>query len=175
MNTPAVNSLSGAMPERLRALLFLNGLLLFVFAVFVGWQWFFALIGRIELWPLIPAIDIRLPDDSRAWRMVHMESITQGLLLMALGLGGAFMQLSIKQHRLLFWSALITAWLFTFPTYFHALLGTRRLAFGGTPFKPGLANDVLYLIGWPPVIAVHILLALAVLGVCRYVQSQRPH
>ena len=160
-----------AMPERLRALLFLNGIGLFVFAVFVGWQWFFALLGQIVLWPIIPPIDVQLPDDHRAWRMVHMEAITQGLLLMALGLGGRFLLLSALHHRIFFWSALITTWLFTVPTYFHALWGTRGLAMGGGPFKPGLANDVLYLIGWPPVIAVHVMLALAVIGVWRYVQT----
>ncbi len=168
MNPEALAELQ---PERLRALLFLNGLFLFVFAVFIGWQWFFALLGRIELWPLIPAIDVQMLADHRAWRMVHMEAITQGLLLMALGLGGRFMLLTRKQHRWLFWSALITAWLFTIPTWFHALFGTRGLAFGGEPFKPGLANDVLYLVGWPPVIAVHILLSLSVLGVWRHVRG----
>lgn len=160
-----------AMPERLRALLFLNGIGLFVFAVFVGWQWMFALLGQIVLWPIIPPIDVQLPDDHRAWRMVHMEAITQGLLLMALGLGGRFLHLSALHHRIFFWSALITTWLFTVPTYFHALWGTRGLAMGGGPFKPGLANDVLYLIGWPPVIAVHVMLALAVIGVWRYIQT----
>jgi hypothetical protein len=102
---------------------------------------------------------------------VHMEAITQGLLLMALGLGGRFLLLSATWHKVFFWSALITTWLFTVPTYFHALFGTRGLAMGGGPFKPGLANDVLYLIGWPPVIAVHVMLALAVIGVWRYVQT----
>ena len=160
-----------AMPERLRALLFLNGIGLFCFAVFVGWQWFFALLGEIVLWPIIPSIDIQLPDDHRAWRMVHMEAITQGLLLMALGLGGRFLHLNTLQHRIFFWSALTTTWLFTIPTYFHALLGTRGLAMGGGPFKPGLANDVLYLIGWPPVIAVHVMLAFAVIGVWRCVKT----
>lgn len=160
-----------AMPERLRILLFLNGVLLFAFAVFVGWQWFFALLGRIELWPVVPPIDVRLPDDSRAWRMVHMEAITQGLLLMAIGLGGPWLRLTTRQHRVLFWSGVVTAWLFTIPTWFHALLGTRGLAFGGTPFKPGLANDVLYLVGWPPVIAVHLLLILIVLGLTRHLRS----
>jgi hypothetical protein len=159
------------MPERARALLFLNGLLLFCFAVFIGWQWFFALLGRIELWPLVPPIDVKLPDDHRAWRMVHMEAITQGLMLMALGLGGRFVALSTRQHRLLFWSALITAWLFTVPTWFHALFGTRGLSFGGAPFKPGLVNDVLYLVGWPAVIAVHMMLVLAVIGVWRHVRG----
>lgn len=159
------------MPERLRALLFLNGIGLFCFAVFVGWQWMFALLGQIVLWPVVPPIDVQLPDDHRAWRMVHMEAITQGLMLMALGLGGRFLQLSALHHRIFFWSAIITAWLFTVPTYFHALFGTRGLAFGGGPFKPGLANDILYLIGWPPVIAVHLMLALGVIGAWRYVKS----
>jgi len=163
--------MTAAMPERLRALLFLNGIGLFCFSVFVGWHWFFALLGKIVLWPVIPPIDVKLPDDHRAWRMVHMESITQGLMLMALGLGGSFLSLSQRQHRIFFWSALITAWLFTVPTYFHAMFGTRGLAFGGGPFKPGLANDILYLVGWPPVIAVHIMLALAVIGVWRHVKS----
>lgn len=159
------------MPERLRALLFLNGIGLFCFAVFVGWQWMFALLGQIVLWPVVPPIDVQLPDDHRAWRMVHMEAITQGLMLMALGLGGRFLQLSALHHRIFFWSAIITAWLFTVPTYFHALFGTRGLAFGGGPFMPGLANDILYLIGWPPVIAVHLMLALGVIGAWRYVKS----
>ena len=149
-----------AMPERRRALLFLNGIGLFCFAVFVGWHWFFALLGQIVLWPVIPPIDVQLPDDHRAWRMVHMEAITQGLLLMALGLGGRFLHLTALQHRIFFWSALITTWLFTVPTYFHAMLGTR-----------GLANDILYLIGWPPVIAVHVMLALAVIGMWRYLKT----
>lgn len=169
-----MNPAPHTMPERWRALLFFNGLLLFAFAVFVGWQWFFALIGRIELWPVIPAIDVKLPDDHRAWRMVHMESITQGLLLMAIGLGGRFLTLTRAQHRVVLVCALITAWLFTVPTWFHALFGTRGLAFGGDPFKPGLANDVLYLIGWPPVIAVHILLALCLLGAWRYTRTLPP-
>jgi len=159
------------MPERRRALLFLNGISLFCFAVFVGWHWFFALLGEIVLWPVIPSIDLQIPGDERAWRMVHMEAITQGLLLMALGLGGRFIYLTPQWHRVFFWSAIVTTWLFTVPTYFHALLGTRGLAMGGGPFKPGLANDILYLIGWPPVIAVHVMLALAVIGVWRYVKS----
>ena len=160
-----------AMPERTRALLFLNGIGLFGFTVFVGWHWFFALLGQIVLWPAIPVIDVQVPGDARAWRMVHMEAITQGLLLMSLSFGGRFIVLTGLRHRVLFWSAIITAWMFTVPTYFHALFGTRGLAFGGGPFKPGLANDVLYLIGWPPVIAVHVMLALVVIGVWRHLKQ----
>ena len=44
------------------------------------------------------------------------------------------------------------------------------LAFGGDPFKDSLANDVIYLLGRPPVLSVHVLFAIATLGVYRYLK-----
>lgn len=159
------------MPERLRALLFLNGFGLIASAMLSGWAWFFSLLGRIVLWPVPGSIDIAIPGDARAWRMAHMEGITQGLLLMALGLGGAWVLLGERTHRVLFWAALAMAWLFTIPAMLHPLFGTRSLEFGGGPFKPGLANDVLYIVGWPPMIGVHLTVVLTIVGVLRYVRS----
>jgi hypothetical protein len=161
------------MPTRLRALLFLNGVGLFLLAISIGWIWFFALLHRIVLWPMPIDIPVTIPDDGRAWRMAHMEGITQGLLLMAFGIGGQFMRLSPRQYLWLFWSSLVTAWLFTVPTIFNAIFGTRGLAFGGGPFKGGTANDIIYLFGWPPVIAVHIMLGLAAWGVWRFLNHER--
>lgn len=161
------------MSERMRTLLFLNGVGLLILAIFIGWIWFFTLLGRIVLWPLPIDVPISLPDDGRAWRMAHMEGITHGLLLMAWGVGGRFIRLSPRQFAWFFWSALITAWLFTIPTIFNALFGTRGLSFGGAPFKGGLANDIIYLSGWPPVLCVHILLALGLLGVWRHLKTVR--
>lgn len=159
------------MPPRQRALLFLNGTGLLILAIAIGWVWFFALLQSIVLWPLPIDIPVSIPDDGRAWRMAHMEGITQGLLLMAVGLGGQFMRLTPKQFQWLFWSSLVSAWLFTVPTIFNAAFGTRGLAFGGGPFKGGIANDIIYLSGWPPIIAVHIMLALMLLGVWRHVRA----
>ncbi|MCE9650922.1 MAG: hypothetical protein K8R18_14985 [Parvibaculum sp.] len=161
------------MPTRLRALLFANGIGLFILAISIGWIWFAALLHAIVLWPLPIDIPVTIPDDGRAWRMAHMEGITQGLLLMALGLGGQFMRLTRKQYAWLFWSSLVTAWLFTVPTIFNAIFGTRGLAFGGGPFKGGMANDIIYLVGWPPVVAVHIMLALAAFGVWRFLKHEK--
>jgi hypothetical protein len=160
-----------AMPTRMRALLFLNGALLIVLAVVIGWIWMFALLNKIALWPLPIDIPVAIPDDGRGWRMAHVEAITEGLLLMAVGIGGQFMRLGVKQYSWLFWSSIVTGWLFSVPPIFNALLGTRGLAFGGGPFKGGAANDVIYLFGWPPVVAVHIMLALVVWGVWRYLKS----
>ena len=91
---------------------------------------------------------------------------------MALAFGGRFLLLSPRGQRWFVRSALVTAWLFTIPAMLHPLFGTRGLAFGGGPFKPGLANDVLYLLGWPPVIGVHVMLALAFVGVLRFLRAR---
>jgi len=163
-----------AMPERLRVLLFLNGLGLIAAAMLSGWLWFFQLLGRMVLWPIPGSVDVQIPGDHRAWRMAHMEGITQGLLLMGLAFGGGYMRLTARAHAVLFWAALIMAWLFTLPAMAHPLFGTRGLEFGGGPFKPGLANDVLYVIGWPPMIGVHVMIVLSILGVVRYLRESRP-
>lgn len=159
------------MPTRMKALLYLNGIGLFILALLIGWTWFFALLGHIVLWPVPIDVPVSIPDDGRAWRMAHMEGITQGLLLMALGLGGQFMRLSKRQFSWLFWTAIVSAWLFTIPTIFNALFGTRGLSFDGMPFKGGLANRIIYLTGWPPILAVHILFVLAAFGVWRFIKT----
>lgn len=160
-----------SMSERMRTLLFFNGVGLLALAVGIGWIWFFTLLGKIVLWPLPIDVPISVPDDGRAWRMAHMEAITHGLMLMAFAVGGRFLRLSPRQFTWFFWSALVTAWLFTVPTIFNALFGTRGLSFGGAPFKGGLANDIIYLFGWPPVLGVHIMLGLGLLGVWRHLRG----
>ena len=171
MNTRPPIDAATSMTERMRTLLVLNGVGLLALAVVIGWIWFFTLLGKIVLWPLPIDIPISVPDDGRAWRMAHMEGITHGLMLMAFGAGGRFLRLSARQFTWFFWSALVTAWLFTVPTIFNALFGTRGLSFGGAPLKGGLANDIIYLFGWPPVIGVHIMLGLGLLGVWRHLRA----
>ena len=104
--------------------------------------------------------------------MGHMEAITQGLLVMALAFGGQFMRLTKRQFQIFFWSGLICAWMFTLPAMANVFFETRGLAFGGGPFKPELANDIIYLLGWPPIISVHILFGLAALGIWRYLKAE---
>lgn len=158
---------------RMQALFFLNGIGLFIVGILFGWVWLFQLLGEIVLWPFPIQIEVDIPGDARGFRMGHMEAITQGLLLMALAFGGQFMRLSKRQFNILFWTALTTAWLFTLPAMANALFETRGLAFGGGPFKPALANDIIFMLGWPPIIAVHILFGLAGFGVYRYLKEER--
>ena len=147
------------MLERTRLLLVLHGLGLWVTAILVGWMYMFSLLGEVVLFPILPSIDLQIPGEARAWNMAHLEGITNGLLLMALAVVAPLLELSPKQARIVLWSAAITAWGFTLPAWANALVGTRGLAFDGGPFIGGLANNLIYLTGWPAVLAVHVLFA----------------
>ena len=92
---------------------------------------------------------------------------------MALAFGGQFMRLSTKEFGVLFWTALIAAWMFTLPAMANAFFETRGLAFGGGPFKASTANDIIFLMGWPPIMAVHFTFYLACVGVIRFLRHSQ--
>jgi len=155
------------MNERTRVLLVAHGAGLWITAILVGWMYMFMLLGEIVVFPIIPSIDIQIPGEARAWNMAHLEGVTNGLLLMGLAAISPLLTLSERQNRVLFWSAVITTWGFTLPAWANALMGTRGLAFGGGPFPSGLANDMIFLSGYPAIIAVHILFGLLLWGAIR--------
>ena len=76
-----------ALGDRTAALLVFNGFGLIAAACLFGWVWMFHLLGEIVLWPLPIQIDVNIPGDARAFRMGHMEGITQGLRLIGLAYG----------------------------------------------------------------------------------------
>ncbi|MEM1230549.1 MAG: hypothetical protein AAGI15_08440 [Pseudomonadota bacterium] len=156
------------MTDRHRSLLILNGILLLVTALVSGWLHFFQLLGEIDLWPIINHVEGHVPGEPRAWIMAHLEGITNGLLLVALALIAPWLNLSARAFRVLVSAALTFGWLFTLPAIANAWFGTRGLAFGGGPFGDSLANNLIYLAGWPAMIGVHIAFALLTLGAWRH-------
>lgn len=156
------------MTARQKSLLALNGIGLLISAAVSGWLHFFQLLGEIDLWPIINHIEGQVPGESRAWIMAHMEGITNGLLLMAIVAVAGCLDLTRRQFTWLFYSSLTFAWLFTLPAIANAWFGTRGLALGGGPFGDSLANDVIYLFGWPPMIGVHIAFALLAWGAWKH-------
>ena len=155
--------------ERRRALLVLNGIGLIASAILSGWFYFFFLLGAIDLWPLVTDIPVSLPGDRRAWNMAHLEGITNGTLLIAIGAAGGYICLGARAQSVLFWSTLTFGWLFTLPAIANALFGTRGLEFGGGPFPGDVTiNNIIYLSGWPPIIAVHLSIGLLLWGSWRH-------
>ena len=160
--------------ERRRTLLVLHGIGLLISSALSGWLYFFQLLGEIDLWPIIRHVDVQVPGEARGWNMAHLEGITKGLVLMALAAVAPFIRLSAKQSTWLFYSSLTFAWLFTLPAIANAFFGTRGLAFGGGPFGDSLANNVIYLMGWPPIIAVHIAFGLMFWGAWSHLKKTSP-
>lgn len=156
------------MTDKQKALLILNGVGLLISAALSGWLHFFQLLGEIDLWPLINHVEGQVPGEARAWIMAHMEGITNGVLLMAIAATAGFLDLSRRQFSWLVYCSLTFGWLFTLPAIANAWFATRGLAFGGGPFGDSLANNLIYLMGWPPILAVHIAFALLLIGAWRY-------
>lgn len=157
--------------ERHRTLLVLNGIGLLISSALTGWFYFFHLLGDIDLWPILNHIEFKIGGDPRAWNMAHMEGITQGLMLMAIAACAPFIKLSALLARIMFYSALITGWMFTLPAIANAIFDTRGLSFDGGPFAGGLANSLIFLSGWPPITAVHVLFGLLFYGVWTHYKS----
>ncbi len=153
------------MTEKRRALLVFNGIGLIASAMAAGWLYFFFLLGAIDLWPFITDVPAQIPGDRRAWNMAHLEGITNGTLLIAIGAAGRYVRLSERAQGVLFWSALAFGWLFTLPAIANALFGTRGLEFGGGPFPGDVTiNNLIFLAGWPAMIGVHIAVPLLLWG-----------
>ncbi len=161
------------MTARHKSLLILNGIGLLISAALSGWLHFFQLLGEIDLWPVLNHIEGQVPGETRAWVMAHMEGITNGLLLMAIAVIAPWLTLSARQFRWLVYASVTFGWLFTLPAIANAWFGTRGLAFGGGPFGDSLANNVIYLSGWPAMIGVHIAFALLGWGAWQHYRQLR--
>ena len=159
------------MTERHKTLLVLNGIGLLISAALSGWLHFFQLLGEIDLWPFINHVEGQVPGESRAWVMAHLEGITNGLLLIAIAFAAAFLDLTRRQFQVLFYCSVTFAWLFTLPAIANAWFGTRGLAYGGGPWGPSLANDIIFVIGWMPMVAVHIAFPLMAYGAWKHYRT----
>lgn len=163
-----------SMTERQRGLLILNGIGLFISSILVGWAYMFFLLGAIDLWPFITDVDIKIGGDRRAWNMAHLEGITNGLMLMALGVAAPWIRLNPLGQTIVFWTWLAFAWLFTLPAIANAIFSTRGLEFGGGPFEGNvIINNMIFLSGWPAMIGVHIGVPLVAWGIWQHLKHTR--
>ncbi len=152
-----------------RALLVFNGIGLIASAILSGWFYFFFLLGAIDLWPFVTDVAVDISGDRRAWNMAHLEGITNGTMLIAIGAAGSYIRLGERAQKWLFWSALAFGWLFTLPAIANAMFGTRGLEFGGGPFAGDVTtNNIIFLAGWPAMVGVHIAIVLLLWGAWRH-------
>jgi len=158
-----------ALTERRRSLLVINGVGLLISAVVSGWFYFLFMLGAFDLWPFVTDVPLDVPGDRRAWNMAHMEGITNGTILIAIGAAGGYLRLSERAQGVLFWSCLAFGWLFTLPAIANAIFGTRGLEWGGGPFPGDVTiNNIIFLFGWPAFIGVHVGFAVLLWGAWKH-------
>lgn len=162
------------MTDKQKALLMLNGVGLLVSAVVSGWLHFFQLLGEIDLWPFINHVEAEVPGEARAWIMAHLEGLMNGTLLMLIALTSGYYRLSARLQTVLVYCAIIFGWMFTLPAIANAWFGTRGLAMDGGPWlesQNSLANNLIFVSGWPAMAAVHIAFALMIWGAYQHYRS----
>jgi hypothetical protein len=86
-----------------------HGALVLLSAFVIGFGFLFFLIGEISLWPIPGSIDYQLPGTYDAWRMAHMEGITNGFGLWLLAAVLPLLDLSAKTSRRIAIGMIITS------------------------------------------------------------------
>jgi hypothetical protein len=121
-----------------------HGALVLLFAFVIGFGFLFFLIGEIALWPIPGSIDYQLPGTYDAWRMAHMEGITNGFGLWLLAAVLPLLNLSVKTSRRIAIGMIITAWTIVIASAIDPMLpNSRGLALTG---ESSLSNDVAFLL-----------------------------
>lgn len=137
-----------------------HGALVLILAFIIGFGFLFFLLGDIRLWPIPWVIDYQMPGTYDAWRMAHMEGITNGFGLWLLAAVLPLLNLSAKISRRIAIGMIITAWTIVVASVFDPLFpNARGLALTG---ETSLANDVAFLlfaIGIGIVIAIMVKIA----------------
>ncbi len=139
----------------LQRLLIGHGALLIFVGGVIGFGFLFFLLGKIALWPIPGEIEIEMPGTYDAWRMAHMEGITNGLLLLlTAGLLPVF-PFSAKALKRIAWSVVIIGWTIVIASAMDPLFpDSRGLEFGGP-----LTNNIAFFLFYIGVVGVMVLMA----------------
>ena len=137
-----------------------HGALVLLFAFVVGFGFLFYLIGDIRLWPIPGVIDYQMPGSYDAWRMAHMEGITNGFGLWLMAAVLPLLNFSAKTSRRLAIGMIITAWTIVIASTIDPLFpNARGLELTG---ESSVMNDIaflLFFVGIAIVIAIMIKVA----------------
>lgn len=125
-----------------------HGALLIFAGGVIGFGFLFFLIGKIALWPIPWALEYQLPGTYDAWRMAHMEGITNGLLLWLTAALIPVFPFSPTGKKRIAWGAIAIGWSIVIASVLDPLFpDSRGLEFGGS--ATNLAAFFLFYIGVP--------------------------
>ena len=147
--------------QKSQRLLVGHGALVLLVAFIIGFAFLFFLIGEIRLWPIPGSIEYQLPGTYDAWRMAHMEGITNGFGLWLMAAVLPLLNLSARTSRRIAIGMIIVAWTIVIASCFDPLFPEARgLAMTS---DTNLMNNIAFLlfyVGIGIVIAIMIKVAL---------------
>jgi len=150
---------------RSQKLLLGHGALVLLVGFVMGFGFLFFLMGEISLWPIPGVIHYQFPGTYDAWRMAHMEGITNGLMLWILAAILPTLSAVFQKIYRVAAAMVIVAWTIVVASVLDPILPMAR----GLSFTPetNLGNDVaffLFYIGIVLAFVVVIAVAVKCLG-----------
>ncbi|MEH6542325.1 MAG: hypothetical protein V7721_00155 [Porticoccaceae bacterium] len=125
--------------KRYQALMLGNAALVIMVGFVGGFMLTFAVLGRIELWPLF-SIDYQVPGSVHAWRAAHVGAITNGLLCVMGAVALPFVAVG-RARLFVAYGLIFTAWgncMF----YVFSVFGNTRGLSGG--YVEGMGQSNMY-------------------------------
>jgi hypothetical protein len=135
---------------RCQRLLIGHGALVLLFGFVIGFGFLFFLIGEIALWPIPGRIDYQLPGSYDAWRMAHMEGITNGFGLWIVALVLPLVPFSdVLRHRIT-WGMIFVAWTIVLAAAIDPVFPDAR----GLEFGKNIPNTIAFLLFYAGILTV---------------------
>jgi hypothetical protein len=127
-----------------------HGALVLLFGFVIGFGFLFFLIGEIALWPIPGRIDYQLPGSYDAWRMAHMEGITNGFGLWIVALVLPLVPFSdVLRHRIT-WGMIFVAWTIVLAAAIDPVFPDAR----GLEFGKNIPNTIAFLLFYAGILTV---------------------
>ena len=140
--------------------LLLHGALVLLMGFILGFAFLFFLTGEISLWPIPGKIDYQLPGTYDAWRMAHMECITNGIMLWVLAALLPALSSIFKSLKWLAYMAAVISWTIVLASSIDPLFPEARgLLFNS---ETNGANDIAFFLFYPGV-ALSFVLVIAII------------
>ena len=145
--------------DRLQRVMLANGLLVMLVAMLAGFMLMFSLLGGFELWPG-NVLEFTVYGTAEGWVRAHSGGVTNGLMVIAIGLALPKLNLSEAWQKFTAWGFIYVAWSFTVFYWFGNAAGNRALSVGDNALGTSDVFGVIgFLPGLPAVIIVVVLLA----------------
>ncbi len=135
---------------RCQRLLIGHGALVLLFGFVIGFGFPVFLIGEIALWPIPGRIDSQRPGSYDAWRMAHMEGITNGFGLWIVALVLPLVPFSdVLRHRIT-WGMIFVAWTIVLAAAIDPVFPDAR----GLEFGKNIPNTIAFLLFYAGILTV---------------------